>query len=53
MNTGIVQNIDDKIEEDFLFFLEHFKGAFDGLKSNCEKEICEVVITHEIYVLLE
>jgi len=42
--AGIVQqlSIEEKINEDFLFFLEHFKAAFDSLKSESEKEICKV-----------
>jgi len=42
--AGVVQqlSIEEKINEDFLFFLEHFKAAFDSLKSESEKEICKV-----------
>lgn len=51
MSTGIVSESDQKLEEDFLFYIEHFKSAFDGLKSDCEKEICEVAIIRLIYSL--
>lgn len=42
--TGKVQqqNIEEKTIEDFLFFLVHFKEAFDSLKSESDKEICKV-----------
>ncbi|KAE9524396.1 hypothetical protein AGLY_015233 [Aphis glycines] len=41
--TGKVQqqNIEEKTIEDFLFFLVHFKEAFDSLKSESDKEICK------------
>jgi len=44
MAAGMMQNFDEKIQEDFLFYLEHFKDAFDGLKSESDKEICRVNI---------
>lgn len=44
MSAGTTQNFDEKVQEDFLFYLEHFKEAFDGLKSEIDKEICKVII---------
>ncbi|XP_022173257.1 uncharacterized protein LOC111035790 [Myzus persicae] len=41
MAQPVQQPIEEKINEDFLFFLEHFKAAFDSLKSESEKEICK------------
>lgn len=41
-----VLTFQEKIDEDFLFFLEHFKESYDALKSDCEKEICQVNIKH-------
>lgn len=57
MAPGVKQNFDEKVQEDFLFYLEHFKEAFDGLKSDCDKEICKVIMSlrfqlfseHKIY----
>lgn len=43
MAPGVKQNFDEKVQEDFLFYLEYFKEAFDGLKSDCDKEICKVI----------
>ncbi|XP_060866952.1 uncharacterized protein LOC132942518 [Metopolophium dirhodum] len=40
MAAGIMQSIDDKVDEDFLFFLEHYNGAFNSLRSQSDKEIC-------------
>jgi len=42
MVAGIIQNIDEKVDEDFIFFLEHYNGAFNTLKSQRDKEICNV-----------
>ncbi|CAI6351004.1 unnamed protein product [Macrosiphum euphorbiae] len=40
MAAGIMQSIDDKVDEDFLFFLEHYNEAFISLRSQSDKEIC-------------
>ncbi|VVC37441.1 Hypothetical protein CINCED_3A006598 [Cinara cedri] len=37
MATGL----DEKVEEDFVFFLDHFQESFDSLKSERDKEICQ------------
>jgi len=42
MAAGIMQSIDDKVDEDFLFFLEHYNEAFNSLRSQSDKEICNV-----------
>jgi len=42
MAAGIMQSIDEKVDEDFLFFLEHYNGAFNSLKSHSDKKICSV-----------
>lgn len=51
--TGKVQqqNIEEKTIEDFLFFLVHFKEAFDSLKSESDKEICKVT-NNTVYLSL-
>jgi len=33
-----------KVEEDFMYFLEHYKESFDTLRSDHEREICEVIV---------
>lgn len=43
MPIAETQDFNEKVEEDFLFFLEHYKEAFDGLKSESDKEICKVI----------
>jgi hypothetical protein len=45
MATGEPLGVDEKVNEDYLFFLEYFKESFDGLKSEAEKEICNVKST--------
>lgn len=50
MVAGIMQTIDEKVDEDFLFFLEHYNGAFNTLKSQSDKEICSV---RTIYIHIE
>lgn len=50
MAAGIMQSIDDKVDEDFLFFLEHYNEAFISLRSQSDKEICNVRIL-SIYLL--
>lgn len=42
MTTPVKQPMEEKIEEDFLFFLEHFKESFDAMQSECDKELCKV-----------
>jgi len=42
MAAGIIQSIDEKVDEDFLFFLEHYNGAFNSLRAQSDKEICSV-----------
>jgi len=43
MNTNVrAQTFDEKVAEDFMFFLASFKENFDALKSDREKEICQV-----------
>jgi hypothetical protein len=42
MATGEPLGVDVKVDEDYLFFLEYFKESFDGLKSEADKEICNV-----------
>jgi len=42
MTVGIMQSIDEKVDEDFLFFLEHYKLAFNTLRALSDKEICSV-----------
>ncbi|VVC42953.1 Domain of unknown function DUF4485, partial [Cinara cedri] len=34
-------SLDEKVEVDFVFFLEHFQESFDSLKSKSDKEICQ------------
>lgn len=52
MAPGVKQNFDEKVQEDFLFYLEYFKEAFDGLKSDCDKEICKVITSLRIVYIL-
>ncbi|XP_060836391.1 uncharacterized protein LOC132919056 [Rhopalosiphum padi] len=40
MAAGMVKSIDEKVDEDFLFFLDHFNEPFNKLKSLSDKEIC-------------
>lgn len=47
MVSGTGQTFEEKVEEDFLFFLEHYREAFETLKSEGEKEICKVSETYE------
>lgn len=42
MAAGIMQSIDEKVDEDFVFFLEHYNEAFNSLRSQSDKEICSV-----------
>jgi len=51
MAEKVQQTIEEKVEEDFLFFLEHFKEAFDTLKSESDKEICKVTNHYNIYLI--
>ncbi|XP_027849100.2 uncharacterized protein LOC114128723 [Aphis gossypii] len=40
MATEMKMSIDEKVDEDFLFFLDHYNGAFNSLRSLSDKEIC-------------
>jgi hypothetical protein len=51
MAAGMVKSIDEKVDEDFLFFLDHFNGPFNKLKSLSDKEICSVRIIY-IYIYI-
>lgn len=42
MATEMKISIDEKVDEDFLFFLDHYNGAFNMLRSLSDKEICGV-----------
>jgi len=50
MVAGIMQTIEEKVDEDFLFFLEHYNEAFNTLKSLSDKEICSV---RTLYIHIE
>jgi len=43
MTNIVIQSFENKLQEDFLFFLEHFKEPFDALPSDSEKEMCKVI----------
>lgn len=42
--------IDEKISEDFLYFLSFFKESFDTLKRDSQKEICKVIFLLRLLV---
>lgn len=44
MVIGIVKSIDEKVDEDFIFFLEHYNEAFNMLRTQNDKENCGVRI---------
>jgi len=43
---------EEKVEEDFMYFLEFYKEAFDTLKTDRERDICQVIVQNLFYTVM-
>jgi len=54
MSTNVVPNLtfEEKVNQDFMYFLEHYQESFDTLKTDHERDICQVIVHNLFYIVI-
>jgi len=50
--NAVLLTFEEKVDQDFMYFLEFYKEAFDTLKTDHERDICQVIVQNLFYIVM-